>query len=1138
MTRIINDRYRFTQEEVRSGSFCDVYKAVDLESDPLEHVAVKLLRVGAHSDRVANMTVSREFDSLMRLVHPNIVRLVDAGIDDHTRERFLVLEWIDDTLDLYLDGSMAEPDEFIGQFGIKLSEAMAFAHQNDVAHRDLKPANVLLTADGQIKIADFGISRVSDVMQIRPEGVAPTIGNFGSPPFAPPIIDIPDEERDVWGLGATLLAGLVRRRILNYQDLVKAKEELDVVPELSDLIMTCLSEDRNLRPQNCVVVHAKLEKFWMNRKARAVNHLNVFVSATRNAARTMGIEDLAAAAKSVVLDISEKPSISVAQNHRDREQHYLIIGESRVYRVARDDGRDSLPRLVVIDSYEPSAFQDERFREDGLTVDFVTFRDGIPADRAAALKDLEQLLEDVARHDVETRSRHEEDEGQRLLDQWSHQIDARKKIEAERERPISYSDVRRRGKRAIFSTAEALDGVELGESRLVVPASTLGVRIRGEVENLEEGEVTVYLDNEVDISSGSGKLVVDTRPSRAKIKREEQAIDVLNGGFGTVIQPALRNVVFNPGTASPPKVVPELEWVTKSLDESKKISVRAALGSKEAFLVQGPPGTGKTTFIAEVVAQEILRNPDVKILIASQTNVALDNALDRIDVVLADDFQPTIIRLADPKFGKVGADAERFLLPGQLEKWRKRAELKSRAFLESWVELRGLGLESVKESLFLNEVAGLARELNKAENHIQKLEDHGKEGWPESHGGNSEVDFNEELQAAYEAASEIEKRLTSLEKSNRGLSNKYRSEIDSRDENKARELSDALLGGADEAKELRTLLNLQAEWLLRLGRGNGFVKALARESSIIGATCVGLAAVTELSEFVFDLCIIDECSKATATETLVPMVRSKRWILVGDEKQLPAMVEDALKDHSVLDEFELDRSELETTLFSRFAQSLPSACKTTLNQQHRMVREIGDLISHCFYGGELSSVGGSEPRVVPGVFPKPVTWHDTSLRQDRFEARSKENQFSYMNSFEARMAAGLVEKLEKHLAGSGGNASLLVLAPYAAQVKEIRRRINQLGGFSALKVEIETVDAVQGREADFVIFSVTRSNTRGDSGFLRLEARANVALSRARLGLAVLGDVDFCCAADSPFNEVAHYVRAHPEDCVQVEATL
>jgi superfamily I DNA and/or RNA helicase len=700
---------------------------------------------------------------------------------------------------------------------------------------------------------------------------------------------------------------------------------------------------------------------------------------------------------------------------------------------------------------------------------------------------------------------------------------------------VKFSGVTRDGRRAIFRVKSDLSKIEVGQTRLVRSENGFRGSARGEVETISDNEITLYLEDENWNIPNEGVLVVDTRASKSKIIREKMAVDVLDHAPATAARPKLKDLLFNPETCVQPSRVEIKEWTRADLDGSKREAVQAALGCPDIFLVQGPPGTGKTTFIAELVSQQLRINPDSSILISSQTNIALDNALNQIDRNQEDGKKLRIVRLADPKFGKVSPEAERFRVEGQLRNWRDEAERKSRAFLEAWVEGRGVSLGLVIESRFLREVAGLLESLVRLERELSENESSLIGSEQTTKGG---VTAEELEERSFDIQSQIEEMESSLKRLNKiqsGLFRKHQSEIDARNFDRLVELSDSILGDSEAARELRDLVQLQADWLQRLSRGDGFIKALAKDSAVIGATCVGLAALKELAEHEFDLCIIDECSKATATETLVPMTRSLKWVLVGDERQLPAMIEDDLRNQELVTEYNLDLIELETTLFSRLAQGLPDANKRMLREQHRMVKPIGDLISDCFYDGELISVGATSSSSIPGVFPKEVTWHDTSGIEKRREIPSPSLTSSFVNICEARHVANLVQMLENHFENSSTKPTVLVTAPYSAQVRELRRQVDKLGVLERMAVEVATVDSVQGREADFVIFSITRSNSEGQAGFLRLDARANVALSRARYGLAIVGDMSFCRSTNTPFREVANYIRSNTSTYARLE---
>ena len=120
------------------------------------------------------------------------------------------------------------------------------------------------------------------------------------------------------------------------------------------------------------------------------------------------------------------------------------------------------------------------------------------------------------------------------------------------------------------------------------------------------------------------------------------------------------------------------------------------------------------------------------------------------------------------------------------------------------------------------------------------------------------------------------------------------------------------------------------------------------------------------------------------------------------------------------------------------------------------------------------------------------------------------------------------------------NYSIAVLTGYSAQLKLLNRRLNsELNSWKFLTIECNTVDAFQGREADIAVYSVTRSNKEGKVGFLRDAARLNVALSRGRVGLVLVGDHHFCRTSENnPLYRVLDYVERHTENCALIEPKL
>ena len=176
-----------------------------------------------------------------------------------------------------------------------------------------------------------------------------------------------------------------------------------------------------------------------------------------------------------------------------------------------------------------------------------------------------------------------------------------------------------------------------------------------------------------------------------------------------------------------------------------------------------------------------------------------------------------------------------------------------------------------------------------------------------------------------------------------------------------------------------------------------------------------------------------------------------------------------------------------------------------------MVRPIGDLVSHCFYGGELQSVREADSSSLAPTLPKPVTWFDTGELSHRREVR---DHGSYKNVAEVEHICTVLKHLNFLARVRGTRYDVAVLSGYASQKLEIGRALNrEHQELESLTLECNTVDAFQGRETDIAIYSVTRSNGRGDLGFLRERRRLNVALSRARIGLGIVGDAGFLRSA-------------------------
>jgi superfamily I DNA and/or RNA helicase len=302
----------------------------------------------------------------------------------------------------------------------------------------------------------------------------------------------------------------------------------------------------------------------------------------------------------------------------------------------------------------------------------------------------------------------------------------------------------------------------------------------------------------------------------------------------------------------------------------------------------------------------------------------------------------------------------------------------------------------------------------------------------------------------------------------------------------------------------------------------------------VAATCVGLASLPGAGEIPYDLCIVDEASKATATEAIVPMVRARRWILVGDSCQLPPFEDEVHRNSEIRRQFDIDSEEAGESLFERFRRLLPSECQRMLKKQYRMVPAIGHLISECFYKDTLGEIESDQRpcdvRLV-AVTGAPVTWITTRYLEQR---RQEQAGLSYVNPEEVSRILDLLFEFNEVIEIADEPVTVQLLSGYAAQVHLLEQSLDgSRHRLDRLRIECKTIDTVQGREADVVIFSVTRSSNDNKAGFLGEFARINVALSRAREALVVIGDDDFVRRATGadPLLRVLRHIEQNPGEC-------
>ncbi|MFS1421973.1 AAA domain-containing protein [Shewanella sp. 10N.286.48.B5] len=522
----------------------------------------------------------------------------------------------------------------------------------------------------------------------------------------------------------------------------------------------------------------------------------------------------------------------------------------------------------------------------------------------------------------------------------------------------------------------------------------------------------------------SQKFQLVVQLPNAPLQRQQVALDALFED--RLVEPHLKEIFLAPSSYITEQhrswLENDITWSGR-LTDSQKNAIKVALSAKHIAMIQGPPGTGKTTTIVEMLFQLLQKNPNQKILVVSQQNTAVDNAITKFKNVYPQlvNSSVNIVRVGNPD--KIDDDM---------------AEDHFDLIFQSFIEKCLSDTTSRSATYAVNEAIE-AIEANEA---------------------------NE--------ANEINIKKRKL----------------------------------DAIYEWRALLMQIKDTAQNSKVSDEFFTTMLADKNLIGATCVGLAARhAGIDHVTFDVAIVDEAGRATVPELLIPLLRSRKTILIGDHHQLPPSIAPVLREDSAKDEMEfLKETFLETSFFETLFEQLPDKCTASLAEQFRMSEPIGDLVAELFYtkeGVRKLHNGNKDPLDTTGfVSKKCLVWVDVWGKQFKQHGST-----SLENELEAEAICSYLNKLSKSISRK---IDVAVITPYGAQKRLIRKLLNSNGGSQQIKlrsltIKVDTVDSFQGSEAELVCYSTVR--THGSLQFLLDKKRLNVACSRAKENLMFFGNI-------------------------------
>lgn len=317
--------------------------------------------------------------------------------------------------------------------------------------------------------------------------------------------------------------------------------------------------------------------------------------------------------------------------------------------------------------------------------------------------------------------------------------------------------------------------------------------------------------------------------------------------------------------------------------------------------------------------------------------------------------------------------------------------------------------------------------------------------------------------------------------------------------------------GREEREQRKTILN-EAKKLHQEAENieKYILEDLLSRAQVITCTLVGSAHYT-LENKIFSTVFIDEAGQALEAACWIPIAKAQRVVMAGDHLQLPPTIKS----------MEASRKGLSVTLMEKLM--LHKNCATMLETQYRMNEQIMGFSNLKFYRDQLiadKSVQNSTLKLKDEEVAEPLEYIDTA--GCGYSEDSGKGNTSLCNEEEAslliRHLSALNEKLDKQY-------SIGVISPYKAQVELLQEKIAS-SNFADKNISANTIDGFQGQEKDIIYISLVRSNDNSEIGFLADTRRMNVAMTRARMKLVIIGDS--ATIASNPFyNDFIEYASAN-----------
>lgn len=578
----------------------------------------------------------------------------------------------------------------------------------------------------------------------------------------------------------------------------------------------------------------------------------------------------------------------------------------------------------------------------------------------------------------------------------------------------------------------------------------------------------------------------------------------------------------NGGRELPPLPIPtqELWEIYNDMLDPSKIAAFQHVLTGQLNVIMGPPGTGKTTLLSVLLDYFSRLNEVNRILLVSQSHIAVNEVATRTKKVMADiesrmtgghrQLKLEMVRLGDRD------KVSEFLLDVHVDALQSQYRTAFLSDLEN--RLAVFAKRMMLPHDFVIQAASLYRSVG---NEIKIYEQ-------------AKSDSAQMLGTIQDAEAKAKRLYNALY--NKFLEyTDYPEEIFSENDMQ-KALLHALAGrhGINNPRQISILnkvLNIAHQWYQRLSAdSDGFAGFMARTRRLVIGTLVGIGkAAYDIASHQYDVAIIDEAGRASASELAMAMQSARRVILVGDHRQLPPHYEVGIIEQ-VSRKLKLEPSEVEKTDFERAYDCNDGFM---LDTQYRMQEPICSLISGIFYNGKLNTGIAREPGLgSSSPWDTAVCWIDTSplnISESRLGTSLANEAEIDIICAQLKILVNDAESLRKLREWAVGDMHfpIGIITGYAQQVKKLKARLENEPWAAPIRelIKIDTIDSYQGGENRIVILSLVRQNMERKVGFMNDNARVNVALSRAKNHLMIVGASQMWSSPDTPLGRVFIFIK-------------